>query len=252
MFHFSLRHRVLVRGFAGCGRRQRCAAARSSATTASCRVPTTRSTTSRARSASGRSPYRPASRRHSSSSPSRYEPASRHSYTWGEVTSQDLWSRYDGHFVGMKCRNGGDKGRRSIMLHTYIHPLNGPLSGTTRVSRYQKGKTNLDFTEARDSEWQWHQLGHMQACTSLQTDNHANTLSLSFLQAGCPSCRPTNSVRAPKAWRSIMLFRWNSPSLFKEVSMWSITYQQSPLSRYYCSKHLWELCPQDGAENQLV
>jgi len=27
------------------------------------------------------------------------------------------------------------------------------------VSRYQKGKTNLDFTGARDSEWQWHQLG---------------------------------------------------------------------------------------------
>jgi len=24
------------------------------------------------------------------------------------------------------------------------------------VSRYQKGKTNLDFTEAGDSEWQWH------------------------------------------------------------------------------------------------
>jgi len=30
------------------------------------------------------------------------------------------------------------------------------------VSQYQKGKTNLDFTEARDSEWQWHRLGHMQ------------------------------------------------------------------------------------------
>jgi len=44
------------------------------------------------------------------------------------------------------------------------------------VSRYQKGKTNLlDFTEARDSEWQWHQLGHMQVCTSLQTDNHTST-----------------------------------------------------------------------------
>ena len=25
------------------------------------------------------------------------------------------------------------------------------------MNRYQKGKTNLDFTEARDSEWQWHQ-----------------------------------------------------------------------------------------------
>jgi len=45
------------------------------------------------------------------------------------------------------------------------HPFNVPLSGTTQVSRYQKGKTNLDFTEARDSEWQWHQLGHMQVCT---------------------------------------------------------------------------------------
>jgi len=40
---------------------------------------------------------------------------------------------------------------------THTHPFNGPLSGTTRVSRYQKGKTNLDFIEARDSEWQWHQ-----------------------------------------------------------------------------------------------
>jgi len=39
------------------------------------------------------------------------------------------------------------------------------------VSRYQKGKTNPDFNEAGDSEWQWHQLGHMQVCTSLQTDN---------------------------------------------------------------------------------
>jgi len=67
------------------------------------------------------------------------------------------------------------------------------------VSRYQKSKTNLDFTEARDSEWQWHLLGHMQVCTSLQTDNHASTPPLSFLQAGCPSCRPTNSVKSLKA-----------------------------------------------------
>jgi len=67
------------------------------------------------------------------------------------------------------------------------------------VSHYQKGKTNLDFTEARDSEWQWQQLGHMQVCTSLQTDNHASNPPLVFLQAGCPSCRPTNSVKALKA-----------------------------------------------------
>jgi len=51
------------------------------------------------------------------------------------------------------------------------------------VSQHQKGKTNLDFTEARDSEWQWHQLVHMQVCTSLQTYNYAGTPPLSFLQA---------------------------------------------------------------------
>jgi len=64
--------------------------------------------------------------------------------------------------------------------------FNGPLSGTTRVSRYQKGKTNLDFTEARDSEWQWHQLGHMQVCISLQTDNHSSTPPLSFFSGRMP------------------------------------------------------------------
>jgi len=84
----------------------------------------------------------------------------------------------------------------TFALQRHTHPFNGPLSGTTQVSRYQKGKTNLDFTEARDSEWQWHQLGHIQVCTSLQTNNHASTPPLRFLQAGCPSCRPTNSVKA--------------------------------------------------------
>jgi len=46
--------------------------------------------------------------------------------------------------------------------HTHTHTLNGPFSGTTRVSRYKKGKTNLDFTEARDS-------------VHLAPDKHAST-----------------------------------------------------------------------------
>jgi len=58
------------------------------------------------------------------------------------------------------------------------------------VSRYQKGKTNLDFTEARESEWQWHQLGHMQVCTLLQTDNHASTPPLSFFTGWMPFLPP--------------------------------------------------------------
>jgi len=53
-----------------------------------------------------------------------------------------------------------------------------------------KGKTNLDFTEARDSEWQWHQLGHMQVCTSLQTDNHPSTSPLSLFTGRMPFLPP--------------------------------------------------------------
>ena len=43
-----------------------------------------------------------------------------------------------------------------MFTHMCALPFIGPFSGTTRVSRYQKGKTNLDFTDARDSEWHWH------------------------------------------------------------------------------------------------
>jgi len=72
-----------------------------------------------------------------------------------------------------------------MIKHT--HPFNGPLSGTTWVSQYQKGKTSLDVTEARDSEWQWHQLGCMQVCTLLQTDNHAST-----------TAQPSQSTEGPE------------------------------------------------------
>jgi len=84
-----------------------------------------------------------------------------------------------------------------LRRHT-LHTFNGSLPGTTRVSRYQNSKTSLNFTEARDSEWQWRQLGHMQVCASLQTDNHTSNPPLSFLQAGCPSCCPT---KVSKHWR---------------------------------------------------
>ena len=73
--------------------------------------------------------------------------------------------------------------------------------------RLVPSQKSTDFTETRDSEWQWHQLGHMQVCTSLQTDNHANAPPLCFLQARCPSCRQTNSVKALKVhWPKIRTF----------------------------------------------
>ena len=90
------------------------------------------------------------------------------------------------------------------------------------MSQYQKGKTNLDFTEARDNEWQWHQLGHMQVWTSLQTDNNTSTPPLCFLQAWCPSYLPAAQPTASKHWRQQVLImtllksqipgRWNTHS----------------------------------------
>ena len=88
--------------------------------------------------------------------------------------------------------------------HIHTHPFNGPLSGTTQVSQYQKGKTNLDFTGARDSERQWYQLGHMQVCTSLQTDNHASTSLLKFFTGRMPflpphqQCQSTEGIQCSK------------------------------------------------------
>jgi len=78
------------------------------------------------------------------------------------------------------------------------HPFNSPLSGSTRVSwyHYQKGKTNPDFTEARDSEWQWHQLDYMQVCTSLQIDYYTSIPPLSSFTGQIP-------LLLPNQWRQI-------------------------------------------------
>jgi len=69
------------------------------------------------------------------------------------------------------------------------------------VSRYQKGKTrkvksNLDLLEQETVSGV--ASAGLYASLNLISDNHANIPPLSFLQAGCPSCRPTNSVKALK------------------------------------------------------
>ena len=77
---------------------------------------------------------------------------------------------------GVSC-DDDDRLRSSIFLHTHTHTtillLFWSMCGTTRVSRYQKGKTrkvktNLDLLE-QESEWQWHLLSYMQVCASSQT-----------------------------------------------------------------------------------
>ena len=115
----------------------------------------------------------------------------------------------------------------------------------------------MDFTEARDIEWQWHQLGHMQVCTSLQKDNHASTPPLSYLQTVCPSCHPTNSVKALKATHidaynkaivDIRLRPRSSASLagqFDYMLRCQIRAAPSSHSEYihlFCVAYSWPLC----------
>ena len=88
-------------------------------------------------------------------------------------------------------------------LHT--HPFNGPLSGTTQVSRYQKGKNQSGFYW---SKRQWVAVASaVQVCTSLQSDNHASTPPLSFYR---PDALPAAQPTASKHWRQLwMLCKWN-------------------------------------------
>jgi len=72
----------------------------------------------------------------------------------------------------------------------------------------------------------------MQACTLLQTDNHTGTPPLCFLQAGCPSCRPTNSVKALKAYRDPAV------DIFKMTHKWAACSNAACLP-LYCDKLLF-------------
>jgi len=95
------------------------------------------------------------------------------------------------------CRLESEHNTTTILLQ-----FNGLFSRTTRVSRYQKGRTNLDFTGARDSEWQWHQLGHMQVCTSLQTDNHTSTPPLKFFTGRMPFLPPNQQRQSTEGTKN--------------------------------------------------
>ena len=83
--------------------------------------------------------------------------------------------------------------------HTHTHPFNGSLSGATRVSQYQKGKNQSGFYWSK-RQWVAVSSAGPYASLHLAPDRyHTSTPPLSFLQARCPSCHPTNSVKALKA-----------------------------------------------------
>jgi len=104
------------------------------------------------------------------------------------------------HVAFQKPVQHNTRQRSSTVKLLLLHPLNGLFSGTTWVSRHQKGKPFCILLEQGMTGWQWHQLDHMQIiCTSLQTDNHASTSPLSFYSL---DAIPAAKLIASKHWRS--------------------------------------------------
>ena len=70
--------------------------------------------------------------------------------------------------------------------HAHTHPFRGHLSRTTRVKQETVSGSGISWAICKS------------APRSRQITMPATHHSV-FLQAGCPSCRPTNSVKALKA-----------------------------------------------------
>ena len=99
-----------------------------------------------------------------------------------------------------------------------MHPFHSPLgfcSGLPGWAGTRKVNQSV-FTGARDSKWQWHQLGHMQICTLTQTHNHASIPPLTFYR---PVAQPTASKhwRLVKALYSVQLFKNKNTFVTLEV-----------------------------------
>jgi len=111
--------------------------------------------------------------------------------------------------------------RTQACTHTHTQPFYGPLGFCLGVPRWasirkvKPGRENQSwFTGVRDSEWQWHRLGHMQICTLIQTHNHVSIPPLSLLFDGTDAlldAQPTASkhgrqlIFIPCVWISMKI-----------------------------------------------
>ena len=97
------------------------------------------------------------------------------------------------------CYTQSPQDANETSICTYIHPFNGHFSGTTRISRYQKGKPIwilLMQETVSGSGISWATCKSAPSSRQITTPAPHHSV---FLQAGCPICRPTNSVKALKA-----------------------------------------------------
>ena len=101
-----------------------------------------------------------------------------HCTRWHKLTSDG--NQFIFHdFPGPKPYSRTFQAWKLPQYYYYYNHFTAPLDvWDSQVSRYQKSKirkvNQSGFNGARNSEWQWHQLGHMQICTLTQTHKQAS------------------------------------------------------------------------------
>jgi len=117
--------------------------------------------------------------------------------------------------------------RTHTHTHTHTHTTilwpSWILSGTTRVSRHQKGKTRkIKTIWIYCSNRQWVAVATAEPCKSASWPRHIATAASHhsvFLQAGCPSCGTTNSIEALKASRHRLSIRESRQQTCMDLSV---------------------------------
>ena len=137
---------------------------------------------------------------------------------------------------------------------------------TTRMSRYQKEKTNLDFTEARDSEWQWHQLA---VCKSVPRSSQITTPAPHHSVFYGPDALPAAQPTASKHWRiknlphtstknamhtfcTVLVFKWYGVVQGTPTDDWWVRPVQGLFTLPPSAPHSWTNSQQGGSgDNKL-
>ena len=113
-----------------------------------------------------------------------------------------------------------DSNRYYRLTRLYVRSIDSidrlDLSRLCRSTRRQRLSIDL-IDRLNRFQGLWHQLGHMQVCTSLQTDNHASTPPLSFYGPDAlPAAQPTVS----KHWQLTLKMNGCSDDLGKYTVFW--------------------------------
>ena len=150
----------------------------------------------------------------------------------------------------------------TMRTQTDWHLFNGFFSRTTWVSRHQKGQTNLDFNEARDDGVAVASAAPYANHLNLAPDkNHASISTLNFLQAGCSSWCPTNSVKALKAMQRAQTHLhihpcWTSWRIWTTVCHVYSSQRAACTCRLACClwniQPFWRQCPRQTSKTTLM